>query len=391
MGIGCNGVVPLAMEFAVLDVKGRHLGVGDDNAFGVLASVELAAHGEAGFGGGGRDQLDNHAITDEGLGTPVLADEGEQPVLDFVPLAGAGRQVADRDVETELVCQLLQFAFPQADPRAVAAAAVGGDQQSSGVGVARPPDLAPPLADAVDREGGGVVVDADAHPPSIRGQIIDPIGHRATEFFDQKVVDPNLLRIALGAIFAAVVAKVPDQFLFLGVDRDHRLLFAQSRRHLRVDMGELGIAVGMSNSATRLWLTWWPCSRSAAARCRMLLQVHRNGDWGSPRLVGSTSASRSGRNVGSLRIAGLRPAPGRRIRGEGSSSPNSVKPRPIVLGAMPVALATAVMPPYPAANASAAATRRRPRSSRNGATMENRSRMGSISITTTRYGMQTWL
>src|SRR6516164_6427057 len=134
----------------MFDVKGRHLGVGDDNAFGVLASVELAAHGEAGFGGGGRDQLDNHAITDEGLGAPILADEGEQPVLDFVPLAGAGRQVADRDVETELVGQLLQFVFPQANPRAVAAAAVGGDQQSSGDGVARPPDLAPPLADAVD-------------------------------------------------------------------------------------------------------------------------------------------------------------------------------------------------------------------------------------------------
>ena len=65
----------------------------------------------AGFGGGGRDQLDNHAITDEGLGAPILADEGEQPVLDFVPLAGAGRQVADRDVETELVSSFCSSCF----------------------------------------------------------------------------------------------------------------------------------------------------------------------------------------------------------------------------------------------------------------------------------------
>ena len=49
-------------------------------------------------------------------------------MLDFVPLAGAGRQVADHDVEAELVGQLLQFAFPQPHPRAVAAASVGGDQ-----------------------------------------------------------------------------------------------------------------------------------------------------------------------------------------------------------------------------------------------------------------------
>src|ERR1700694_2398395 len=81
-------------------------------------------------------------------------------------------------------------------------------------------------------------------------------------------------------------------------------------------------------------------------------------------------------------------APGRRTRSDGSSCANSLRPRPIVLGAMPVAIATAVMPPYPAANASAAATRRRPRSSRKGATVKNRSRMGSTSITTTIYGMK---
>ena len=45
-------------------------------------------------------------------------------MLDFVPLAGAGGQVADRDLDAELVGQLLQFAFPQPDPRAVAAATV---------------------------------------------------------------------------------------------------------------------------------------------------------------------------------------------------------------------------------------------------------------------------
>jgi hypothetical protein len=64
------------------------------------------------------------------LGAPILADEGEEPVLNFVPLAGAGRQVADDDVDAEFVGQFLKLAFPQPDPRAVAAAAVGGDQQS---------------------------------------------------------------------------------------------------------------------------------------------------------------------------------------------------------------------------------------------------------------------
>ena len=64
-----------------------------------------------------------------------------------------------------------------------------------------------------------------------------------------------------------------------------------------------------------------------------LLQVHRNGDSGSPRVVGSTSASRSTSSVGSLEIVLFRPAPGRRIRSDGSSCANSFRPRPIVLGA----------------------------------------------------------
>ena len=51
-----DGVVPLAVEFGTFEVDGGHLGIRYDNAAGVLAGVELAAHREAGFGGGGRDQ-----------------------------------------------------------------------------------------------------------------------------------------------------------------------------------------------------------------------------------------------------------------------------------------------------------------------------------------------
>lgn len=176
IGIRCDGVVPFTVEFGTFDVDRSHFGVGDDDATGVLASVELAVHGEAGFGGRGRDRLDDCPIADQRLGAPILADEGEEAVLDFVPLAGAGRQGADHDVEAELVGQLLQFAFPQPHPRAIAAAAIGGDQQPDGVGVTRPPEVEPPLADAVDREGGCVMVDTDAHPSGIRRKIIDAIG-----------------------------------------------------------------------------------------------------------------------------------------------------------------------------------------------------------------------
>src|SRR5437762_14188337 len=44
-------------------------------------------------------------------------------------------------------------------------------QQSGRVGVTRPTKVAPPLPDAIHREGGRVMVDADTHPPGICSQI----------------------------------------------------------------------------------------------------------------------------------------------------------------------------------------------------------------------------
>src|ERR1700730_9661014 len=76
-----DGVVPFAVELGTFEVDGGHVCVRYDNAARVLAGVEFTVHREAGFGGSGRDQLDDHAVADERLGAPVLADEGEEPVL----------------------------------------------------------------------------------------------------------------------------------------------------------------------------------------------------------------------------------------------------------------------------------------------------------------------
>src|SRR5712671_3050151 len=100
----------------------------------------------------------------------------------------------------------------------VAAASVGGDQHAGRFGIACPTNGEPPLADAIDGNGGRVMVNADAHPPGIGSEVIDPVRHRPPEFLDQEVMDPDLFRISLRAILAARVAEIADQFLLLGVD-----------------------------------------------------------------------------------------------------------------------------------------------------------------------------
>ena len=59
------------------------------------------------------------------------------------------------------------------------------------------------------------------------------------------------------------------------------------------------------------------------------------------------SASRSSSSDASVAVSALRPPPGRRMRSasSGAIDPSSLRPRPIVLAAMPVACDTAATPP----------------------------------------------
>jgi len=167
------------MERVTVDVEGSYVLVGYPDALGIAPRVQFAPHRQARLGGGGADQVDDGAVADQRLGPPVLADVGEQAVFDLVPLAGARRQVVDGDLKAKLVGQALQLALPQPHPRAVAATAVGGDDQPCGAGVARPAHVLPPAAYGLHRERRRVVVHSHADPACVGGQVIDTIGHRA--------------------------------------------------------------------------------------------------------------------------------------------------------------------------------------------------------------------
>ena len=106
-------------------------------------------------GPGGRDELHYDLVREQGFATPVLSNEGEHPVLDAVPLAGARRMVNDGVGQAGLVGELLELELPEPDAGAVGAAAVGGDQQTLGPGLTLAAHTLPPAADALDGEAGG--------------------------------------------------------------------------------------------------------------------------------------------------------------------------------------------------------------------------------------------
>ena len=86
------------MEVVGLEGNRLELLCAHSNSLWVLGGIEPTSDLQPAPGCGGRDQFHDHFVTREWLPSPVLGDEREEPVFDLVPLAGPGREVADRDL-----------------------------------------------------------------------------------------------------------------------------------------------------------------------------------------------------------------------------------------------------------------------------------------------------
>src|SRR5260370_42142520 len=138
--------------------------------------------------------------------------------------------MTNRDGDAEFVGEGLEFALPQPHAGAIAAAAVGGDQQAARFGIARTSHSLPPATDGVDGEAGGVVVDADAYPAGVAGDVVDTIRHGTSELGDLEVMHAHRLGFAFRAQLTAGILEIADEFLLLGIDRNRGLTSGQGRR-----------------------------------------------------------------------------------------------------------------------------------------------------------------
>ena len=100
------------MESVWFDVEGRHLLVGDLDAFGIGVWIEFAADFETALRRCAGNQFDHGEATGERGSAPVLGDVAEHPVLDSVPLRCARRIMQDTDRQVCLVAEFLQLCLP---------------------------------------------------------------------------------------------------------------------------------------------------------------------------------------------------------------------------------------------------------------------------------------
>ena len=99
----------------------------------------------------------------------------------------------------------------------VETASVAGDQPALGVKIGAAPHLLPPAPERLHRELCGVVVNADARPAGIRGEVEDTAGEHLAELLNDEVVDLHLLRLTFRTPFLTAVPIRPEQLLLLGV------------------------------------------------------------------------------------------------------------------------------------------------------------------------------
>jgi len=133
-----------------------------------------------------------------------------------------------------------------------------------------------------------------------------------------------------------------------------------------------------------------PISVSVAASFSMLFDTQIKGRMGSPNVAGSTKRLSAGTRYGSASHSARRPPPARRTRPFGSGcASRSALPRLIVERASPVIFEMVARPPRPAVRTSAAANKRRPRSSSLEPIVSHRRRIAASSITRPTYACST--
>ena len=211
--------------------------------------------------------------------------------------------MAHLDGQADPVGEPLKFVLPGAGPVPVAPARIGCDVQRRRLRIGAPPHLAPPVANRGHRKGGRVTVAPNSHPRFVAHHVVDAVRNRLALGVGREVVHANTRRRPTGS---------------LDVRYSSAVWLMCSNCALRsgcVTPSSVCAPTAASSPSSAAAGPRWSSSpatpaRSAPPSVARLLQVHRSGAVGSPRVSGCTSASSAAIMPGwSCSMLG-RPAPG---------------------------------------------------------------------------------
>ncbi len=99
-----EGIIPVPVKHISTKVDDGEFVVGHLSPGGVSIGIQFTSDLEPRCGRSGPDQVDHHFMTDKRFATPVLGDGREQPVFNFVPLAGTRGKVTHRNFQPGFIC-----------------------------------------------------------------------------------------------------------------------------------------------------------------------------------------------------------------------------------------------------------------------------------------------
>ena len=137
----------------------------------------------------------------------------------------------------------LQAILPDPRAGAIAPSAICFDQQLRCARIPFAHFTPDPVRQIADGEGRGVSRLADIDRATIGVQIVDAIGNRSAQRIVRKVVRIDPFRRLPPC--PSCILEVANQFLFLGVNADHRLALHQIPGALIRDVAKLAVTVGM--------------------------------------------------------------------------------------------------------------------------------------------------
>src|SRR6266536_4621016 len=109
-------------------------------------------------------------------------------MLDLIPFACAGWQMANRNSKIHFISEGLKFELPRADSIPVTSAAVGTNQNAIRIRILLGTHALPPTPNAPHCETGGVMINPDIDPPLIIRKIVNAVRDRLGFFGIYKIV-----------------------------------------------------------------------------------------------------------------------------------------------------------------------------------------------------------
>jgi len=121
-------------------------------------------------------KVSNHEMQRVSVEPKKFHGEWNYMMLELVPFAGGGREVADGKNQCGLIGESSRPQFPESHTGIIASTAVGGDENLLRLGIQITAFKAAPTANNGHLQGSRVMVGADIHKAGIAPQIINAIG-----------------------------------------------------------------------------------------------------------------------------------------------------------------------------------------------------------------------